>query len=133
MWAIRAILPRIRARGRTRAEVQPAKEGVLDAEDEDAARRELRRLRFERIAPCSTARDERGQTAGVGNERRLLGVVEGKRWSRGDGGDCPADLAAGRMHADGVHRARLRHIATASGSRAGLHREHTSGGRHRCP
>ena len=33
----------------TKAQVQPAKEGVLDAECKDAARRELRRRRFKRI------------------------------------------------------------------------------------
>ncbi len=133
MRAVRAISPRIGARRRTKAKVQPAKEGVLDSEYEDAARRELRRLDFESIAPCVTARDERRQAARIGNDRRLLGVVKRKRRSRSDGGDCSADLAARRIHADTAHRASLSHIATAGGPRAGLHHEHTSGGRHRSP
>ena len=90
----RAFALRYGARGRTKAQIQPAKEGVLESECERAARRELRRRRFKCI-PVSGAGIGRRLYASL---MRYIGQLLRLHWrgqpNRSDGGGLVVDLAA---------------------------------------
>jgi hypothetical protein len=89
-----ALAVRKSARDRTKAQVQPAKEGVLDSECESAARREFRRRRFKSI-PVTAARSGRQfQTHRMRYSGQLLRLPNRERSDRSIGGVVPVDLAA---------------------------------------
>lgn len=89
-----ALAVRISVRGRTKAQVQPAKEGVLDSECKGAARRKLRRRRF-KIIPVTAARSGRQfHTCLMRCNGQLLRLPQGERSDRSNSGVVPVDLAA---------------------------------------
>jgi hypothetical protein len=89
-----ALEARISARERTKAQVQPAKEGVLDSECKGAARREFRRRRFKSI-PVPAARSGRQfHTCLMSYNGQLLRLPKRERSDRSIGGVVPVDLAA---------------------------------------
>ncbi len=100
---------------RTKAQVQPAMEGVLDSKCEGAAWWELRRRRFERIpvhGTCSARRFEASLMRHGGQFLRLHWRI----WrDRNNGGRASLDLAARSIHAHSTDRAILCHAAAAIG------------------
>jgi len=89
-----ALAVRKSARDRTKAQVQPAKEGVLDSECESAARREFRRRRFKSIPVTAAWSGRQFQTGLVRYNGQLLRMPNRERWDRSNSGIVPLDLAA---------------------------------------
>lgn len=91
-WRVFAL--RYGAQGRTKAQIQPAKEGVLESECERAARWELRRRRFKCI-PVSGAGIGRRLFASL---MRPIGQLLRLHWgvlrNRSNCGGLAVDLAA---------------------------------------
>lgn len=110
-----AFAPREGARDRTKAQVQPAKEGVLDSECEGAARREFLRRRFKSI-PVTAARSGRQFHAGlVWNQGQFLRMLCGVLRNRSNGRVLPLELAAWTACAHPGRVTSLRHRSTAIG------------------
>lgn len=89
----RALATRVGAQKHTKAQVQPAEEGVLDSECEGAARRKLRR-RFVGVPVCGDMTDWYFHSTLMGNHGQILpvlsGVLRNRRYSRA----LSPDLAA---------------------------------------
>ena len=88
-----ALATRVGAHKHTKAQVQPAKEGVLDSECEGAARRKLRR-RCVYITVRGTMSGEEFQTNLMWNQGQILRLLRGVWRDRRYGGALSLDLAA---------------------------------------
>lgn len=83
-----------RAQERTKAQIQPAKEGVLDSECERAARWELQRRRFKCIPVPGAGSGRRLNASLIRHKSQLLRLLWRVRRNRSGGGSLPMDLAA---------------------------------------
>jgi len=88
-----ALATRVGAQKHTKAQVQPAKEGVLDSECEGAARRKLRR-RFVYIPVRGGITDCQFHTTLIWNQKESLCMLSGILRDRGHGGALSPDLTA---------------------------------------
>jgi hypothetical protein len=84
---------RVGAQKHTTAQVQPAKERVLDSECESAARRKLRR-RFGYIPVRGDITDWQFHTTLMWNQKKSLCMLRGVWRNRRYGGTLSLDLAA---------------------------------------
>jgi hypothetical protein len=112
-----ALSVRIGVRVRTKARVQPAKEGVLDSECEGVARRKLRRRRCNRVSVPGATRDGQSRISQMRSQDQFLHMLCGVlgRWS--DSQVLPVELAAwtGCAHPKRVTSLRRRVTAIGQG------------------
>ncbi len=87
-----ALATRVSAQRHTKAQVQPAKEGVLDSECEGAARRKLRR-RCVDIPMHGVLSIWQFRTSLMDNQGQILRLLSGIWVDRGNSGSLPLNLA----------------------------------------
>jgi len=121
--------PRTRAEGRTKACVQPGKEGNLDAKNGSVARGELRWWGFESTPVFDSCGGHRhnGWIRRQGQPLQMLGRVRG---NRRDGRALPGGTAAGTIRVRSASAALLAHLVTAGTMLDRLRSQQTGGGRH---
>ena len=110
-----ALAMRIKAQRHTKAQVQPAIEGVLDSECEGAARWEFRRRRFKSIPVTAARSGGQFHTGLMWNQRQFLCMLRGVLRDRSNGGVLSLELAAWTARAHFKRATSLRHRATAVG------------------
>ena len=88
-----ALAVRLSVRERTKAQVQPAKEGVLDSECKGAAGRKLRR-RCVYIPVRGAMSSRQFHTSLMWNQGEFLCMLSGVRGDRNNSGVLPLKMAA---------------------------------------
>jgi len=102
------------ARRHTKAQVQPAKEGVLDSEYGDTARREFGRRRFQRIPARRALRGRRLEIGPGWHECQSLRMLRRGLSNRSDCRILAAGLAARAIRCRSCRSAWHRHVHGAA-------------------